>query len=97
MFSFIGDLLSGLGGLILDVINGVLQGAVSFLTRIVDSLGGFVDILDAFKTGIGGIYSGFLDLVSVVFPFFPAEWTATLITCLLATIVGVAIKRKVFG
>lgn len=96
MFSFIGDLLGGLGGMILDALNGLLGGVVVFLTRIVESLGGFVDILDGFKDGIGGLYTGFLSLVSALFPFIPAEWILILTTCFLMTAVGVIIKKKVF-
>ena len=97
MFSFIGDLLGGLGGLILDTINGLLGGVVLFLTRIVDSLGGFTEILDGFKNGIIGIFTGFLALVSALFPFIPAEWITILTTSILMTVVGVIIKKKVFG
>ena len=96
MFSFIGDLLGGIGSMILDALNGLLGGVVIFLTRIVDSLGGFVDILDGFKDGIGGLYTGFLSLVSALFPFIPAEWIMILTTCFLMTVVGVIIKKKVF-
>ena len=96
MFSFIGDLLSGIGGMILDALNGLLGGVVIFLTRVVDSLGGFVEILDGFKTGIVGLYSGFLSLISILFPFVPAEWIGILTTCFLMTVVGVIIKKKVF-
>lgn len=97
MFSFIGDLLGGIGGMILEAVNGLLGGVVIFLTRIVESLGGFVDILDGFKTGIEGLYTGFLSLVSALFPFIPAEWIMILTTCLLMTVVGVIIKKKVFN
>ena len=97
MFSFIGDLLGGLGSLLLDVVNGLLRGIVVFLTEIVDSLGGITDILEGFKTGALGLWSGFLDLLSLVFPFLPEEWVTVLVTCLLMTIVGVIIKKKVFG
>lgn len=96
MFSFIGDLLGGLSGLILDAINGVLGGIVLFLTRIVDSLGGITEILDSFKEGITGIYIGFLALVSALFPFIPSDWITILTTSVLMTVVGVIIKRKVF-
>ena len=58
MFSFIGDLLGGLGSLLLDLVNGLLRGIVVFL---------------------------------------PEEWVTVLVTCLLMTIVGVIIKKKVFG
>lgn len=97
MFSFFGNLLGGLGGLILDAVNGLLGGVVLFLTRIVNSLGGIVDILDSFKSGIIGLFSGFLNLVSALFPFIPAEWITILTTTVLMTIVGVIIKKKVFG
>lgn len=96
MFAFIGNLLGGLGGLILDAVNGLLSGVVVFLTRIVDSLGGFLGILDGFKDCIGSIYTGFLSLVCAVFPFIPSEWVAILTTCFLATAVGVIVKKKVF-
>ncbi len=96
MFSFIGDLLGGIGSMILDVLNGLLGGAVIFLTRIVESLGGFVGILDGFKDGIGGLYTGFLSLISALFPFIPAEWILILTTCFLMTAVGIIIKKKVF-
>ena len=96
MFSFFGELLSGVGGLLLDFINGLFRGVVVFLTRIVESLGGFVDILDGFKDGVGGIYFGFLSLVSAIFPFIPEEWIMILTTCFLMTVVGVIIKKKVF-
>lgn len=97
MFSFIGDLLGGIGSIILDLLNGLLGGVVAFLSRIVESLGGFVDILDGFKNGIGGLYTGFLSLVSALFPFIPSEWIMTLTTCFLLTAVGGIIKKKVFG
>lgn len=96
MFSFIGDLLGSIGALLLDVVNGLFRGIVVFLTEIVDSLGGITDILEGFKTGVLGFWSGFLDLFSLVFPFFPEEWVIVLVTCLLMTIVGVIIKKKVF-
>lgn len=96
MFSFLGDLLGGLGGLLLDFVNGLLGGIVLFLTRIVDSLGGIVEILDGFRSGISGIFAGFLELVFALFPFVPAEWITILITCVLMTIVGIIIKKKVF-
>lgn len=95
MFAFIGDLLGGIGGMILDAINGLLRGVVVFLTHIVDSLGGFVDILDSFKDGAVGLFTGFLSLVSALFPFIPAEWVTILVTCFLLTVVGVVIKKKV--
>ena len=96
MFSFVGDLLGGIGSLVLDVLNGVLRGVVVFLTEIVGSLGGITDILDGFKTGALGLWSGFLDLLSLVFPVLPEEWVTVLVTCFLMTIVGVIIKKKVF-
>lgn len=96
MFAFIGDLLGGLGSLLLDVVNGLLRGIVVFLTEIVESLGGITDILEGFKIGALGLWSGFLDLLSLVFPFLPEEWVTVLVTCLLMTIVGVIIKKKVF-
>ena len=97
MFAFIGDLLGGLGSLLLDVGNGLLRGIVVFLTESVEALGGITDILEGFKIGALGLWSGFLDLFSLVFPFLPEEWVTVLVTCLLMTIVGVIIKKKVFG
>lgn len=96
MFSWLGSLLGGVGDTLVDLIKGILGGAVIFLTDIVNSLGGIVDILDGVKSGIGGIYQGFLGLISIVFPFLPEEWISILVTCLLMTIVGVIIKKKVF-
>lgn len=97
MFEFLGNLLGGLGSLILDAVNGLVNGVVAFFTQIVDSLGGLVDVLDGFKSGLTGLYSGFLALVSVLFPFLPPEWITIMVTCILMTVVGVIIKKKVFG
>lgn len=97
MFSFFSNLLGGLSSLFLDVVNGLLGGVVLFLTRIVNSLGGIVELLDSFKSGIIGFFSGFLNLVSALFPFIPGEWITILTTTILMTIVGVIIKKKVFG
>lgn len=100
MFAFIGNLIgdavSSIGSMILEAVNGLLGGVVIFLTRIVESLGGFVDILDGFKAGVSGLYTGFLSLISALFPFIPAEWIMILTTCFLMTIVGIIIKKKVF-
>lgn len=92
----ISDLIGGTGKALVDVIKGILGGAVVFLTDIVNSLGGIIDILDGVKNGIGGLYQGFLALLSIVFPFLPEEWISILVTSLLMTIVGLIIKKKVF-
>lgn len=101
MFAFLGnliqDLVSGAGEALVSLIKGILGGAVIFLTDIVDALGNVVKILDGLKSGLGGIYQGFLGLVSLVFPFLPAEWITILTTSILMTAVGVIIKKKVFG
>lgn len=94
--SFFRDLIGGAGKALVDIIKGILGGAVVFLTDIVNSLGGIIDILDGVKNGIGGLYQGFLALLSVVFPFLPEEWISILVTSLLMTIVGLIIKKKVF-
>lgn len=93
----LGDLMGRIGEYILGIIKGALSGVIVFLTRIVESLSGFVDLLDSFKLAVSGIYEGFLDLVTAVFPFVPPEWITILISCLLVVIVGRVIKKKVFN
>lgn len=97
MLSFLGDLLSGAGNALLDLVKGILGGAVVFLTDIVEAFGNVVKILDGLKSGLGGIYQGFLGLISLVFPFLPEEWIAILTISILMTAVGVIIKKKVFN
>lgn len=100
MFDWLGDFFStifgGLAKAILDFLNGILGGIVSFFSRIVDSLSGILGLLDSFKEGISGLYAGFLSLLSAVFPFFPPEWTSVMMTCILMTVVGIIIKRRFF-
>ena len=94
--SMVQNLVNGIGSTILGAINGLLNGVVLFLTRIVESFGGLADILTSAKNGLVGIYTGFLSLVSVIFPFLPEEWVAILVTSFLLTVVGIIIKKKVF-
>ena len=69
---------------------------ISFFTRIVDTLGGLLGILDGLKRGLGGLISGFTSLFSSLFPFLPPEWIPILFSGLLLTVVGIIIKKKVF-
>lgn len=80
-----------------DVFEGITQGAISALSKIVDSLSGITDILDSIRTSLGDIYTGFLELVGAVVPFIPQDWINILVTFFLLTIVGIIIKKKVVG
>lgn len=80
-----------------DVFEGITQGAISALGKIVDSLSGITDILDSIRTVLADIYLGFLELVGSVVPFIPQDWINILVTFFLITIVGIIIKKKVVG
>ena len=80
-----------------DVFEGITQGAISALGKIVDSLSGITDILDSIRTALADIYSGFLEIVGSVVPFIPQDWINILVTFFLITIVGIIIKKKVVG
>lgn len=79
------DLLSAIGGKILD-------GLLSLFEMILERLRDFVEIIFAIFDELPRMFSGFLAFLSAVFPFFPSEITLLLTFGILAVVVIGIIK-----
>lgn len=93
--NFFGGILSSVGGIISELLYGLVGGIFAFLTELVDGFNGLFDFFDSAVSFIHTLYTGFLSLLSAVFPFIPADWFVLIGAVLIATIFGIIIRKKV--
>lgn len=82
-------LLSGVG----DVLGGLIKGVLSLLTKAVDALAGIGELFAHFVENVVGLFGGFTDFLSAVFPFLPEEFF-TIFSLGMILLVAAAVLRK---
>lgn len=97
MLSWIGNALKGavswLGEGIVSILSWLLSGVLSVLSRFLRAAGGIFDLLDAIWNFFVGIKDSIVNMVSVFFPWIPAEVLTVITLGLFAVLLAGIVKR----
>lgn len=100
MLSWIGNALKGavswFGEGFVSILSWLLSGVLSVLSRVLRAFMGIFDLLDAIWNFFVSIKDALLNMVSIFFPWVPAE-VLTVITLGLFAVLVAGIVKKVRG
>lgn len=88
--------LRALLNMITSLLNGLIVGALHFISNLLDGLDSIDGLLDHTVNSIKGFFTAFLQLGNRLFPFLPAEWLLIMESALIILAIGLIIKRRVF-
>ncbi len=90
-WAWVGDKLGGLLSAVLDLlgglVGGLIDGLVSLLEMLLGKLGTVVEAILSVFAVLPSLFTGFLDLLSALFPFLPEEIMTVLTFGIIACVV----------
>lgn len=88
--------LRALLNMITSLINGLIVGALHFISNLLDGLDSIDGLLDHTVHSVKDFFTAFLQLGNRLFPFLPAEWLLIIESALIILAIGLILKRRVF-
>ena len=92
----VGNIAGWMGNGVASLFDWLLGGLATVVTKAVDALGGFWDVLDAIWDFAVGFIGVIINLFGAFFPFVPAP-VATVIGLGLSSVLIAGIVKKVRG
>ena len=100
IFDKIGNLIGGLFGGLLDIVNAVLgkilDGLTALSEMLMDKLKAVVEVVLTIFDEVPKLFGGFLDFLGIIFPYLPSEITL-LLTFGVVAVVFIAIIKALRG